>query len=370
MKHDFSHEAPLARRPHNVASSGIGGVRLMLFTHLMPKAPGSDSGLSVIINATTRVLRRAGIHSECRLARNAASIHDILEAEGWKGGRPISHAVINTYGFLQASDIAALALHFPDTEFIVLNHSGQSFIHIDPNGVSNIKDALDLQISSHNIRVAGNNQRFVEWTQDAFGRPSLYLPNLYDTIGVSHPRNARRDPDPLRIGTFGALREAKNQSIAQQAAMGMARRLGVGLEWHVNAPRFDSAHHIVRSRRRMFDGLPAMTIIEHEWSAWHDFLKIVEGMDILVMPSFDETFCCVAADAVLFGVPVVCTGAMDWAPRAWICHEPYRPAEVMRVGLALLHDRTGAARDGMEALTNYVAMGVQRWVRYLVAGDA
>jgi glycosyltransferase involved in cell wall biosynthesis len=376
-KHDFTHETLVPRRPHNVAPSGISSVHLLLVTHLMPKMPGSDTGLSVIINSTARVLRSAGVHCECRLVQNANDLFDLLEHReySWSpyGGGPVTHVVVNTYGFLPARDLANLTSRFTEIEFIVLNHSGQSFIHIDPSGIGNIKDSLELQISSHNLRVAGNNKRFKGFVRDGFGRHALYLPNLYDLSGFHPVYGARRDPDPLFVGTFGALREAKNQSIAQQAAMGMARRLGGGrpirLEWHVNAARFDSSNHILLSRQKMFEGLDWAKLVEHPWGPWNQFLKIAEQMDVLLMPSFDETFCCVAADAAASGVPVVCTGAMDWAPRNWISHEPYDPADVMRVGLALLHDRSGAAQDGAEALKEYVADGTRRWINYLIRNE-
>jgi hypothetical protein len=360
---NFSREAPLPRRPHGVAPT-LEGVHAAFVSHLIPRAPGSDAGLSAIVGSTVRVLRRAGVHAVARRAGSAAELATWLEAQRWSGARPVTHVVINTYGFLSGAEVAALAAESGETEFVVLNHSGQSFLHIDPAAMDAIKAVLDLQSSTHNVAVAGNNPRFGEMCRDAFGVHVATLPNLYDLDGAEPRRGWRRDPDPLRVGTFGALREAKNQSIAQQAALGMARRLGVYLEWHVLGRRFDSANHILRSRERLFANLPQARLIEHDWAAWHDFLKVVTGMDVLLMPSFDETFCCVVADGIRAGVPSVVGPAVEWAPRAWVA-DPHDPGHVMRVGLALLADRPGAVEDGRAALSAYVEAGTRRWIEYL-----
>jgi glycosyltransferase involved in cell wall biosynthesis len=365
---DFRHERRISRRPHNVATSGPGGVRLVLVSHLIPMAPGSDAGLSAIINSAMRVLRNVGIDCVCVRADSAEALTQWLEQQRWENPRPVTHCCINTYGFMSAKEVATVAAKYADIEFFVLNHSGQSFLHIDPNAMDNIKDVINLQASTHNVRLAGNNPRFVQFCADSFGAPALLLPNLYDTTGYTLHPSSRRDADPLRVGTFGALREAKNQSVAQQAALGMARRLRVHLEWHVNGKRFDSASHILRSRQRLFDNIPSAMIVEHPWSIWYDFVRIVEDCDILLMPSFDETFCSVVADGIRMGVPSVVSGAMEWAPKSWICAEPYDPGSVMRIGLGLLGDRDGAVHDGRQALMAYVEAGTQRWLSYLV-GD-
>jgi len=362
---DFRYEQPVIRRPHAIAPD-LSSVYVVLISHLMPMAPGSDAGLSSIITAEMRILRRAHVHCICRRAANAEEVTTWLEAQQWTGNRPVTHVVINTYGFITGHNIAALAAQFDDIEFIVLNHSGQSFLHIDPNAMDNVKAVLDLQNSTHNVVVAGNNSRFVAMCRDSFGVDVTLLPNLYDINGFTPNPPSRQGFDPLRIGTFGALREAKNQSVAQQAALGMARRRRVHLEWHVLGKRFDSANHILQSRQRLYSNIPSATIIEHDWCVWSDFIKIVEDMDILLMPSFDETFCCVVADGIRMGVPSVVTPAMEWAPWSWQCQRPYDPEAVMHTGMALLGDHRGAVHDGRCALTEYVEHGTIRWINHLI----
>ena len=41
---------------------------------------------------------------------------------------------------------------------------------------------MELEMGTHNVHLAGNSRRFVEWIQAAFGAPCVYLPNLYYLI--------------------------------------------------------------------------------------------------------------------------------------------------------------------------------------------
>lgn len=365
---NFQHELQLARRPHTVASSGLGGVRLVIVSHTPPIAPGSEIGLGVIVASATRVLRRAGVDCILIRASNVEAVAQWLEDDHWKSPRRVTHVCINTYGFMSAGDVGQLASRFVDIEFFVVNHSAQSFLQIDPQAIDNICQLLTLQATTHNVRLAGNHPYFVSFCADSFGAQALLLPNLYDTEGFTINPTSRRDPDPLRIGTFGALRDGKNQFVAQQAALGMARRLRVHLEWHVNGNGNAPAKPMVRARQRLYANVPWAMMIEHPMTAWHEFLKAVEDMDLLVMPSFYETFCCVVADGIRMGVPSVVTSAMEWAPRSWVCHDPSDPAAVMRVGLALLHDRSGAVHDGRVALEAYLQNALRCWIDYLTKG--
>lgn len=362
---DFSNELPVPRRPHNVAPA-LASVRLVLIAHQWrPRAPGSDAGLSIIVNSTMRVLRRAGIECECWPARDAKDIAEQLDTDRWESSRPVTHVVINTYGFLGAEETAQLSMRFRNIEFVNLNHSGQSFLQIDPPANRNIKKIIKLQLSTHNVRAAGNSLVFKEFARDDFGADVLYLPNLYDVTGFRADFTERRhSPNPIRIGTFGATRPAKNQFVALHAALGMARHLDVPLEWHVNGQRFDSEPSALMSRRQFLEGNPRAALVEHPWQTWADFRAVVEAMDVLLMPSFDETFCCVVADGIAVGVPSVTTAAMPWTPRHWWC-EPHDPASVKRVGLSLVYDRATAAREGREALAAFVRDGTRYWIDYL-----
>ena len=176
---------------------------------------------------------------------------------------------------------------------------------------------------------------------------------------VSH----RRDHDPLRIGSFGAGRPWKNQLAAAYAAVPLARRLRVFLEYYVNSRRPDGGERIIESRDELFSSLPGTTLKEVPWAPWPRFRDIVRTMDLLISPSFTETFCVVAADGIAEGTPSVVGPAMEWTPRSWQC-QPHDPESIMNTAMGLLHD-PHAVDDGRRYLRQYVHHGIDRWLRYL-----
>jgi glycosyltransferase involved in cell wall biosynthesis len=368
MRHsDFTHEAQVARRPHTVAPA-LSSARVVMVSHVwQPQLPGSDAGLSNIIRDTTKVLRRNGVQAESWAVKDAEGLMARLEAEDWRAARPITHVVINPpLAYHQPKMFHEMVGRWVDVEFVQLNHSGLAYISINPNAFEVIRDLLDLESAVHNFRVAGNNVRYTSWVGNAFGREALYLPNLYDTESYSNPVVARTSYDPLRIGSFGEARPWKNQLIAAEAALALARRMGVSLELYVNKERWKNtpAQQQADSRAQLFKDIPNVKLIELPWQPWAKFRRTIAGMDVLFSPSFDETFLCVCADGIAEGVPSVVTGAVEWCPSQWMC-EPWDPASVAHVGAALLHGKLGAVHDGRRALDAYVRTGVQHWCEYL-----
>lgn len=362
---DFRHEAPIHRRQHHVAPD-LSSVRVIFIIHRNePKLPGSDSGLGITTSCTMRVLRQHGVDCQSWSVQNVEQLFHRLEQDEWACKRPITHVIINTPNFASPHQFAELAQRWVEIEFTMLAHSGLAYMCIDDHGPKKIRELLHLQRSVHNIKVAGNNQRF-QWF-GLYGVQPLYLPNLYDTSTFVAPVSHRRDNDPLRIGSFGENRPWKNQSVAAMAALSIAKQLGVRLELFVNASRWEQTWPYDQARQELFGGLPWAKIIKVKWSDWSRFREIVASMDLTIHPSFDETFCVVCADAVAEGVPSVCSGAMEWAPRSWQAAEPFDPASVTAVGTALLHNRASAVHDGRVALERFVRNGVRLWVDYLTA---
>jgi glycosyltransferase involved in cell wall biosynthesis len=362
---DFRNEQPVVRRPHHSAPD-LSSVHLILVSELMgcPLPGGSDAGLAVTVNNTARVLMRAGVDVQAWKVRNAAELMQRLEAESWRASRPITHVIINNPRFIPPAKFAEMAGRWSNIEFVQLNHSGLAYLSIDDHGVWSIKAVMDLETALHNVRVAANNPRFKRWLNGNFGVNCVLLPNLYDVESFRNPVAARACCDPLRVGSFGAGRPWKNQLIAAEAAMTMARRLGVHLELYINTGHWDTNGKHSEARSELLSGVPWAKLIEVPWDAWQRFRRTVAAMDILISPSFDETFCVVVADGIAEGVPSVVSPAVEWVPRQWWA-EPWDQASVAHVGMALLHDRTGAVHDGREALTDYVENGIARWKAYL-----
>jgi hypothetical protein len=312
---------------------------------------------------TMRVLRRNGVDCQSWGVHSVEQLFHRIEQDEWSSGRPISHIVINTPNFATPDEIAELANRWPDIEFAMLNHTGQSYFCIDQDGVQKIRDLLHLQRAMHNVKVAGNNSRF-GWFEN-YGVKPIWLPNLYDCDTFVQHVGHRPIHDPLRVGTFGENRPWKNQGVAAMAAISMAKRLGVNLELFVNADRWQQTWQLSKSREQLIQGMPGMRIVVVPWQSWAKFRQTVGTMDICLHPSFDETFCVVVADGIAEGVPSVVTSAMEWAPRSWMAADPHDPASVAAIGLSLLHSRASAIHDGRRALIDFTDRGIALWVRYL-----
>jgi glycosyltransferase involved in cell wall biosynthesis len=358
-------ERPSARRPHHVAPS-LDTVHVVLAVKNFSNTPGvCHVGLSVTATCTMQVLRRAGIHVDVWTCQTVRELWDRL-AQQDGAARPLTHVVVSAPSWVQPADFVALCGRYPDIEFVQLNHSGTAYLSIDKYGVRNIRAVIELERALHNMRIAFNNPRGDQWAQATFQSKGLLLPNLYDIQSFTRPAPVRLRPDPLRIGSFGASRPWKNQLTAAEAALQLARRLGVDLELYINSGRPENLHgggRMIESRRELFDGVPGARLVDVPWAQWPRFRQIVRTMDLLFSPSFDETFCVVVADGIAEGVPSVVTAAMEWTPPAWWC-EPSDPNSLVTVALGLLHDAQ-AVHDGREALVRHVTAGIHRWRDYL-----
>lgn len=353
-------------RPHDVNPS-IETLRVVLVTKNWSSVPGVCSvGLSVTALNTMKVLRREGVHCESWQVQNVPELYLKLEKHA-NDHRPITHVIASAASFLQPFHFVELAALYPDTEFVQQNHTGTAYLQIDKHGIRNIRETIDLERDLHNVRVSWNNPRGRQWAVNSFHGGDLLLPNLYDTNTFVAISPARRHPDPIKIGSFGACRPWKNFLSAAEAAVELAERLGIGLEYFVNSGRDErhlGGHQTVEARDELFHRQRNKKLIRVPWEPWPTFRRTIRTMDLLMMPSFDETFCVVVADGIAEGVPSVCTGAMEWTPNNWHA-EPWDPTSIMRVGMGLLHDPHSVS-DARLHLERFVQHGTTLWLNYLL----
>lgn len=365
---DFQHEQQIARRPHAMAPT-LGSVSVILVVQSGPiPITGSQMGLSITSLMTAQTLRRAGVDCHVWNLPNAEALKLKLQAYEWKTLRPITHVVINTPSFVGPEDYAALGATWPDINFVMLNHTGLAYLSIDHDGWRNIEWDLHLQLATDNIFVAGNNPRFAASILAQDGIPALWLPNLYDVTTFRPLRAPRTAYSPLRIGSFAEGRPWKNQLVAAQAALAIARDLDADVELYVNADRHPvQTGALSTSRRQLFENRPTAKLVEVPWQGWALFLQTVEAMDLLLYASFDEAFGMVPGDGIAVGVPSVTSGALEWTPKTWQAPDVWDPASLTMVGEMLLHNRVGAVQAGRAALAEYVKAGTARWVEYLTS---
>jgi glycosyltransferase involved in cell wall biosynthesis len=351
-------------RPHNVKPH-IETARVVLAVKNFSSIPGvCHIGLGVTALNTQKVLRRAGVHCEVWSAQTAKELREKIEkAERHSRYTPVTHIIVSSPAWVQPQDFEGLCNDFPEIEFVQLNHSGTAYLSIDKYGIRNIRAVIDLAQSHHNLRVAGNNPRFVAWAAQTFDFDCLLLPNLYDVKGFTARLPMRKIGHVIRIGSFGASRPWKNQLTAAEAAVELAHRLGVDLELYVNSKRPDGGERMIESRLELFKDLQGARLIDVPWQPWPRFRQTVRAMHLLFSPSFDETFNVVTADGIAEGVCSVAAPAIEWAPESWWC-EPSDPGSLVKVAMRLIAD-PHAIEDGRDHLRAFVRNGLKLWLDYI-----
>lgn len=315
----------------------------------------SHIGLGVAAINTAKVLRRAGIKAEVWPILSAADLRKKLTVT------PAEHVIVSA-PWIPSVELQALANDFTDTDFAVNCHSNVGFLQADRNGVKLMREVMELELGTHNIRLAGNSRRFCQWVQSAFGTGCTYLPNLYWLNTEPVPRKPF-ESGTLRIGIFGATRPLKNLMSAAGAALEIAHYLRVPLELWLSAGRAEGGGEtILGAVREMLNGLPGVDLKMNGWQSWPSFRKTIAHMHLLLQPSYTESFNMVTADGVAEGVSSVVSDAIDWAPRDWRANVD-DVLDIARVGRRLLCDPR-AVQDGWKALECYVADGLLAYGQY------
>lgn len=163
---------------------------------------------------------------------------------------------------------------------------------------------------------------------------------------------------------MGPARPWKNQLVAAEAGVQLARRLGVQLEFYVNTKRPDGGERMIESRAELFNGLAGCKLIEVPWALWPKFRDIASRMHVLFQPSFDETFNVVTADGIAEGVPSVTAPSIEWTPQNWWC-QPEDPYSMVPIAISLLYDQH-AIYEARKKLEAYVTHGIGNWLDYIL----
>ncbi len=96
---------------------------------------------------------------------------------------------------------------------------------------------------------------------------------------------------------------------------------------------------------------------------WPEFRRMLSRTQLVLQPSYTESFNIVVADGIAEGVPAVVSTAIDWLPGRPQADSDDAHA-IASVGLDLLHNPS-AIHDGQQALRDYVWTGLRKWVDYL-----
>jgi len=316
----------------------------------------SHIGLGVAAINTAKVLRRQGIVTDVWPILSAADLRARLKA------KPVEHVIISA-PWIPTAELQEMANQFTETYFSVTCHSNVGFLQADPGGVKLVRETLELEMGTHNVRLAGNSRRFCNWIESTFGGNCYYLPNLYFLDGTPSRQRTFCGSSTLRIGVFGAIRPLKNLMSSTGAALEISRKLRVPLELWISGGRAEGGGETVLSAvKEMIAGLPNVSLVLNGWQSWPNFRKTVAHMHLLLQPSYTESFNMVTADGAAEGVASVVSEAIDWAPEDWKA-DVDDVLDIARVGRRLLCDNS-AADDGLRALQNYVADGINSYRQY------
>lgn len=362
---------PAYTRPHSLSPTRETVRVVFAYKNFAAHKGISHIGLGVSCAMKARVLWQHGFHTDVWPIVTPADIEAKIREDQNNGNfsarahAPLSHVVIAA-PWIPAIELFRLLTAYPTITFVVICHSDVGFLQADPGAVQRLREMSGLVHSVHNFVLAGNNARFVRWAKTAFTHQFKFLPNLYDLDTFVHPnqRPAGRDRT-IRIGCYGAARPLKNMITAAGAALQIATQRRMDVEFHVSTGREEGGHNI-KPVEEMLNN-PRTKLVKDNWTIWPEFVKKVGTMDLLMQPSYTESFNMVTADGVSQGVPSAVSETIDWVPPNWIARAD-DTFDLAKTGMALLDD-THAGVEGQDALRSYVQTGTGIWSDFLLYGN-
>lgn len=357
-------------RPHHLSPSEASVRLVLVYKNSVANYGISHTGLGVAAMLTAAVLRRLGFWVDVWAAENGKELEDrivVEQANATASGEvPISHVVIGA-PWVSPLDLQHLAMKFPSITLAVVSHSNVAFLGADVRGIDYIREMALLTRTFTNFHVGGNCKKFAKWLHAAYDVPVPYLPNLYDTTSfVPHkPHHGGRvgSSGEIQVGCFGANRPLKNSITAAGAVLAMSKTHNVNVAFHVNVGRPEGSRTLP-AIKQMLSGRPRVRLVEDSWRDWSKFRELVGTMDILLQPSFTESFNLVTADGVAEGVPSAVSDALEWVPSTWMATAD-DAMDLAQVAMHLLQDPT-AINHGRTALQSYVTEGERYWVDWLM----
>lgn len=333
----------------------------LIFKDFAAWLKASCVGLNVAGYTTASVLKENGVNVSVFPVRHNVDVIKSIDDYKKEHGHDLTHVVISA-PWLTVFDLKAILNRYPKIKFVILSHSNVGFLQADPWGVDLLRHYIELTKTYSNLEVGGNSFKFVAWLDIAYRYNSILLPNLYP-LGDRPVLKHHHHHPVVKIGIFGAPRAEKNLMTAAAAAIVIQRELGVPVEVHLNTGGEAQKSRVVDAIEQMYKNLDGLTLIEHNWMYWNDFIKLIADMDIMLQPSYTESFNMVTADGISVGVPTVVSEAIYWAPNSWKA-EVDDALDIARVGLKLLKDPT-AAIDGFDALKQHDRNSLKYWMKFL-----
>jgi hypothetical protein len=339
-------------------------MRLLICPYDYTGSGVSHTGLHISSMNTAKVLRDAGLDVLMYPVTAALGTPKIGQSIQQLVAKYAPTHVVTCAFWVPVPQMEQLVRSNPYVSFAVNCHSNIAFLQAEPNGIGICRQLIDLELTSPNFHLSGNSTYFVSAVEGSYEAPCAYLPNLYYLDHTARQNRPTFNGSTIRIGAFGALRPLKNPTVSAIAALFVANALHVQLQFFVNVGRNDGwGLKTLQAVRAIMNGLPNAQLMEIPWQNWPDHRRLVRTMNVMVQPSFSESFNLVTADGAAEGVPSAVGDAIDWVP-SWWQGKPDDSNSIARVMLQLLNDGN-ASRDGVQALQRNNDTGVAAWKRYL-----
>lgn len=266
--------------------------------------------------------------------------------------------------YIDAPFLTKMVNNFKTKKFAMVYHSNLGFLTVDKFAATSLPALMSLSQASPNFTVAGNSKELATAMSAATGGSFGYLPNLYHLPSMTRrTRPAWKPGMVLNVGLFGAARVLKNWLTAVTSAMIMQRTLKSPVRLHMNSGRDENPSATRQTISSVLGMNKDVTPVDVPWLGFDDFRRYIYGMDIMLQPSFTETFNNVTADGISGGVPSVVSEAIDWVPSNWIAKAD-SACDIARVGCKLVQS-SHAAMDGWKALDRYNKAALPLWQKWL-----
>jgi hypothetical protein len=335
---------------------------LLCYKNFSKECDISHIGMGVTACYSAKTLCQVGYRAEAKPIFGADDLTSFINSQETTP-RPVTHVVIMAQ-WIPTMYLAQLARQFPHIKFAQNCHSNVGFLQAEPPAIDLLRGAIDLETGLPNFFACANNLRLTTALYAMYGRPVTFLPNLYYLHGQEPVNRPLWNGGLLRVGAFGSLRIYKNFSTAVAAAIELTSNLKCHSEIWINSGRHDGAGNVVyRTAVSWTRNLPNVTLKQFQWSAWPDFKRMVGSMNLLLQPSYTETFNNVTADGICEGTPSVVSESIEWCPASWKS-EPDCSSDVAGVARRILFDPY-AAHEGYKCLKHYVQQGIPHWEKWL-----
>ena len=333
---------------------------LLVFKTNSPRTVGYRHGLGVSANMVADVLTIAGEHVQAIGVFDGFELEDIL--------RTHEHVrrVVFYAPWIDIKFLAGLAERWPQVRFTVTLHSNLAFLQSDAFAMKIIRQGTELSKAVPNFTISSNNPTTAEFIEVTYEAKCPYLPNLY-LLDPDQQYMFRGCQPKLRLGLFGATRQLKNLMTGVGAGI-LVSKMRKPVQMFISGGRVEGGEGILRAIYELVKDHRDFQLEIVDWMEWPDFTRFVGTMDLLVQPSFSESFNNVVADGAAQFIAAAVGPAITWAPESWKVRNPDNVVELAeRVVDLVEHPAEGL--NGRGALEKYVRDGIAWWKGW-IRGEA